>query len=165
MTLRIQIKKRYNEVSILNCLRTDGTSTHAKLHQGLEIHDIAHFVVEQELRFTQAFYGLIEQGYDIGDFQLPKAERPLRLQPRNLHPEALITEHLVNLLQIDYLNPTTDNFDFMTTLATVLKEHGLPFPEELNQARLDKIRLGLKARMLEWKAVAFGSALDLSLQW
>lgn len=122
MNLRIQIKKRHQNRSILHCIRTNGSSTYAKLHPNLEIHDIAHYVVEQHLGFTHAFYGLLAQGFEIGDFQLPKEERPKELQPKNLLPEALITEHLVNLLQIDFQKAATDELDLIRTIEAILKE-------------------------------------------
>ena len=103
MKLQIKIKKEYNKPSTLSCTREDGSITYAKLQVDFEIHDIAHYVVEQQLQLKNAFYGLLCQGYQINDFLLPKKERPEALQPENLPPEALATEHLVNLLTIDFV--------------------------------------------------------------
>ena len=108
-SLTITLSKEIGKRTILKCTRKDGSSTFAKLYPNLEIHDIAHYVVEQHLGFRNAFYGLLAKGYTIEDFQLPKAERPSALHPKNLHPEALITEHLVNLIQTHFGSPYPTN--------------------------------------------------------
>lgn len=161
MRLQIQIEKRHNDRSILRCTREDGSSTHTRLYPNLEVHDIAHYVVEQELGFMHAFYGLLSRGHAITDFELPKEQRPLALIPSNLHPEALITEHLVNLLQIDYQNLGGASMDILKALAPILEENGLPFPGQLHQERLNHIQQSLKDKMWEWNAVPTGSCLTL----
>lgn len=163
MNLRIQLKKKHQNAVILNCIRSDGSNTYAKLYPNLEIHDIAHYVVEKYLGFTHAFYGLLAQGYEIGDFQLPKEERPAALQPKNLYPEALITEHIVNLLQLDFQHTSADQMNLFRTIGAILKENALPFPRQLNQERLQDIRQELKRLMNDWKQVEVGAYLELVL--
>ncbi|GAB5472093.1 MAG: hypothetical protein Mars2KO_01920 [Maribacter sp.] len=163
MNLRIQLKKKHHNTTILNCIRSDGSNTFTKLPLNLEIHDIAHYVVEKQLGFTHAFYGLLALGYEIGDFQLPREERPQALQPKNLHPEALMTEHLVNVLQIDFQCPAADQLDLIKTIGTILKENNLAFPEQLNQERLRDIREELKRLMRNWEQVEVGGHLELVL--
>ncbi len=68
MKLSIEIRKNDQRPSILHCTREDGSVTFAKLHPNLEIHDITHYVVEQHLNFSNAFYGLLSQGHDIFRF-------------------------------------------------------------------------------------------------
>ena len=115
----IQIKKELNKPSTLSCTREDGSLTYSKLQVDFEIHDIAHYVVERHLGFKNAFYGLLTQGYQINDFMLPKEQRPESLQPQNLPSEALVTEHLVNLLTIDFMQ-SEDGMDILEMFKIIL---------------------------------------------
>lgn len=158
--LLIQIKKRNDAPSVLTVIRPDGTTTYSKLQFSFEIHDIAHYVVEQQLGFRNAFYGLLSKGHDIGDFQLPKKERPQALHPKNLHHEALVTEHLVNLLTIDYLEKGTHT-DSLKILASILEENTLAFPEQLTQERFLLMKQELRQLMEKWSHTVAGERLKL----
>ena len=85
----IKLKKMISKLSILTIVRNDNTSTWSKLHRGLETHDLAHYAVESTLKFKNAFYGLINEGYTVADFELPKDKRPFDIRPENLKPEAI----------------------------------------------------------------------------
>jgi len=159
--LQIQIKKT-TEASILSCLRPNGTGTYTKLHPNLEIHDIAHFVVEKQLGFKHAFYGLLLDGYDISDFAKPKEQRPEALIPKNLAEEALVTEHLVNLLQIAY--QSKDYLPVIPSLKPILKEHNLNFPKALTEHKLKSIQDELTELMLKWKNLKEGESLNLKFK-
>ena len=67
--LTITLKKMLTKPSILSITRNDGSTTWSKLHRGLETHDLAHYAVESTLRFSKAFYGIINEGYNISDFE------------------------------------------------------------------------------------------------
>jgi hypothetical protein len=67
--LTITLKKMLTKPSILSSTRNDGSTTWSKLHRGLETHDLAHYAVESTLRFSKAFYGIINEGYNISDFE------------------------------------------------------------------------------------------------
>ena len=147
--LTITLTKETGKRTILKCMREDGSSTFTKLYPNLEIHDIAHYVVEQHLGFRNAFYGLLAKGYTIEDFQLPKNDRPIALHPNNLHPEALITEHLVNLIQTHYNSPYPTH-EIMISFQHILKENGLPFPKKLNADLWELIQKKVVHFMEEW---------------
>jgi hypothetical protein len=160
MKLIIHLKKGSTKPSTLTCQRDDGSTTYSKLVENFEIHDIAHYVVEQNLGFKNAFYGLLAQGYDIGDFQLPKNERPFALLPKNLHPEALFTEHLVNLLLIDSIQVAPKN-DILNILKKILSENNLPFMAVLTSEKLSKIKDGLERQMTQWNRLLPNKKLEL----
>ena len=126
----------------------------------MELHDIAHYVVETALGFTGAFYGMIAKGYDIGDFELPREQRPEDLVPANLPVEALQTEHIVNLLQIGFLN-TDKKFNMLSTLKTILTEREIDFPEILSQDKLDCIQHRYEELVLKWNGLEKGAKLEL----
>jgi len=158
----IYIKKIKNAPSVLTVKRTDGSTTYSRLQVNFEIHDIAHFVVEKQLRLNNAFYGLLSQGYQINDFLLPKEERPDKLQPQNLPQEALATEHLVNLLTIDFMS-TAPGMDISKTLESILKENELSFPEKVSAAKIISIQEELANLMSKWNELDGGQELKLKL--
>ncbi len=160
MKLLIHLKKENNKATVLYCTRENNATTYAKLHKGLEIHDIAHYIVEQHLGFKNAFYGLLSKGYAIEDFQLPKKQRSEALYPKNLHHEALVTEHIVNLLQTEFIQPEP-KMDILKTLKTILSENELPFPTDLTTEKLLLITEELKVQMVKWNTLASGEKLEL----
>ena len=107
MYLQITFKKHQNKPNTLSCTRQDGSKTWSKIHPGLAIHDLIHYAVETTLDFQNAFYGLLAQGFNIEDFSLPRAERPVELLPKNLPSEALYTEFLVGLFQMEFQKDPT----------------------------------------------------------
>ena len=67
----------------LTCIRDDGSVTWTYLHHEFALQDLAHYVVETTLGLENAFLGLIAKGYDIPDFNQPKAERPFENSRRS----------------------------------------------------------------------------------
>ncbi len=155
--------KRGNPSSILTVKRADGTSTWTRLYPGLEIHDLAHYAVESVLGLEFAFYGILAQGYDIDDFEAPKDVRSSDLQPKNLRPEALQTEHLVNLLltELQFGVPLDD---FLSQFATILEQSELPPMEQLTTTSLRKIRCCLNELCTCWRATKVDELLELRLE-
>lgn len=163
MALQINIKREFNKPSTLKCVRKDGSITYSKIQIDFEIHDIAHFVVEKQLELKKAFYGLLAQGYQIDDFMLPKEERPEALQPQNLPAEALATEHLVNLLTIDFMQ-TGGEMDIPKTLNDILEENGLSFPEKVTAEKIISMKKELALLMTQWNALQGNQTLEMILE-
>src|SRR5882762_5345080 len=67
----IQISKRVDGGGVLRCVRGDGSVTWQK--QGgrnakfFALHDLTHFAVESVLGVRRGFFGLIAEGWDLGD--------------------------------------------------------------------------------------------------
>ena len=125
--------------SVLTIYREDGSYSWSKLHRRLETHDLAHYSVESTLGFDKAFYGIIANGFEISDFELPREQRPFAVRPENLSSEAIITEHIVNLLEVE-LNNTGLNANLLTELRTILNENNLPYQEKLTVELLEEMR-------------------------
>ena len=159
--MHIQFTKGNAKPSTLKCIRKDGSSTWTRIQPAIEFHDLAHYVVETELGFAQAFYGLVASGHNIEDFELPREERPDALLPANLPPEALQTEHIVNLLQVGQ-SQTDAQMDFLETLRNILDENNIKFPEKLDAKTLQSIQLRLKGLLLSWKQLEPGDSLQLT---
>ena len=157
--LTIQLHKRLNKPTILKCIRADKSETWSKLHLNTEYHDLAHIAVEKGLGFTNAFYGLIAQGIDIGDFELPEHQKPAGLTGTNLPKESIITEHLVNLLTIEQFNAEKP-INFIEETQKILKENKLPYPDRLTEETLNIIRTEYTHLISEWKSIQDGMYLE-----
>lgn len=156
----ITLKKGKHKPGTLSCTRTDGSVSWIKLQRGVETHDLAHFAVETTLGFTDAFYGIIARGFDISDFELPREQRPQALIPANLPEQAIQTEHIVNLLQIEFFNSGEDP-GFIVTLKNVLAEKNIHFPKNLNQNALENIRNRFGELLIQWGSLAEGETMEL----
>lgn len=161
--MQIQFKKPRNpeKPSTLHCTRPDGSSTWAHMHHNFEIHDLAHYVVETELELHNAFFGMLAAGHDIGDFALPRDARPDELIPANLPPEALLTEHMANLLLIQ-LTQGMSAEDFVAQLKDMLAKGGLPFPERLDTAMAMRMAQRLSELHRAWQQLDHGEKLVLN---
>ncbi|MDC8003219.1 hypothetical protein POV27_04110 [Aureisphaera galaxeae] len=159
--MTIQFKKGLQKPSILTCIRKDGSTTWTSLRKEIEIHDFGHYAVETVLGFSKAFYGLLAEGYNIEDFELPREQRPEALIPANIPAEALQAEHIVNLLMVS-LHQDDESLDFITTLTTILEENQIDFPAVLTSETLTRIEQKLKELMHQWHILQEGEILELS---
>jgi len=164
MILQIHLKKEYNKPTTLNCTRENGSITYSKIQLDFEIHDIAHYVVEKQLRLKNAFYGLLSQGYQINDFMLPNQKRPEALQPQNLPSEALATEHLVNLLTIDFMQANNE-MEITKELNDILMKNKLSFPEIVSPEKIVLMQKELANLMNQWHKLRSGETLEMILEF
>ncbi len=81
-----------NGRNILLCTRANGSTTRANLGPDFPYHDIAHYVVEQQMGFTKAFYALIAQGHSIDELSTTA-------MIRSLEREAMVSEVMTRALQ------------------------------------------------------------------
>ena len=156
----LNFKKYKDKASTLSCTRSDGSICWTQLRPNFEDHDLAHYAVETILGYKEAFYGLVDQGYEIGDFELPREQRPVDLLPHNLPLESLQTEHMVNLLMIEHRN-SGDPADYIKTLSKILSEKEIPFPKGLNEESLQNIRSLFHQLAEDWLALPPGEVMEL----
>jgi hypothetical protein len=62
--LKITITKK-EQRNQLTCWRADGSCEIADLGPSLPHHDLAHFVVERELKMVEGFFGRIARGFTV----------------------------------------------------------------------------------------------------
>lgn len=163
MPLILQFKKQKDQSAVLTLHRTDGTSTFTKIRPGLEVHDLAHYVVETTLDFKEAFYGLVNQGYTVPDFEKPRDQRPVALFPENLPEESLQTEFIVNQLQIELFN-SGEQEEFLALLEQAMSARGLAFPTHLTTDKLSVMREQLKTLVKQWRELRVGETLELNME-
>ena len=151
--LLVCLKKGRDGRSTLSCARADGTSTWAKLHPFLPVHDLTHYAVESRLGYRQAFFGLVAAGWELDDFAGPGAAARLPL-------EAHWAEHLVGLLDRERASGLRlSAAEVRETLAAALA--GRTPPPAVDEATLVAIR-ALRDRLKQsWQALTPGDTLRL----
>lgn len=154
-SLSIKITKGRDGPAVLTCTRPDGTSTWSRVSEYFPTHDMTHFVVETTLRVPQAFYSLVLDGWDIGDFATKGASN-------TIPPQANLVEALVGRLQRDLMA----NSDF--TAATYNEEvvgvlEGIDNPERrpVTEDELETMRTRLRELLDRWVALGPGESLRL----
>lgn len=146
--------------SKLICTRKDGSFTSSLMYPGIELHDIIHYAVETILEVKKGFYGILDQGFQIEDFELPRHQRPAALIPSNLPVESIQSEFLVNQLMMEILQDPID--DFMEVFKKALDANKLPFPERLNESTLSEIRKLIHTIKKQWSDLADGKSMELT---
>lgn len=96
--LRIEIGKRRDGATTFRLVRADGSATWQR-HEGSKalffpLHDLEHFAVETVLRHGRGFYGLVAEGWELGDFGTPWPRGPM---PADMDP----SESIVGFLDLE----------------------------------------------------------------
>ncbi len=142
--MEISFTKRGSKNHIISCKRKNGTVTWMHSSSFFITHDLCHYAVETKLSLKKSFYGMLPDGTDINDFELPKEQRPFQLTE-----EAIIAEHLVNLLAIEYTQGRIENF-IQILKEGYLKENYAAEPTEIKQEKIDEIRNLFEKLMNQW---------------
>jgi len=147
--MEVEIVRRADGGGVLRCKRSDGSVTWQK--QGrhaafFAVHDLTHFAVETTLGFRRAFFGLIDEGWEIEETDGKSSRGALPL-------DAMIAESIVGLLDAERTSAaewTVKEFN----------EARAPF-EPVTQEDLSRIRNRRRQLFEQWSAVEPGSALKL----
>jgi len=96
--LRIEIGKRRDGATTFRLVRADGSATWQR-HEGntaafFPLHDLEHFAVETVLGHGRGFYGLVAEGWELGDFGTPWPRGPM---PADMDP----SESIVGFLDLE----------------------------------------------------------------
>ena len=155
ISMEIQFKKGKDGQNTITCRRADGSAAWSKLYPSFISHDLAHYVVESTLGLKGSFFGLIASGWDISEFET------LRQTGKNLPLEAIQTEFIVNLLQVEIAQGQL--FDqFNTILKTNCESQGTLPPPPIPPEQLSVIRDLLYRYLQEWRKLPLGEKLILS---
>ena len=136
------IKGANGNEHVLSCKRKDGSMTWKHVSPFFIMHDICHYAVETVMPFHEAFFGMIKKGTDITEFELPKKERSIALSS-----EALLTEHLVNLLVIEYTQGEMDNFLEILKATYEIDDKTIDL---ITEKKLNEIRTAYYGLMKKW---------------
>ena len=150
--LTIRIKKHRDGTAALTCTRADGSSTWQR-QRGAQAaffprHDLTHYAVETTLGHRRGFYGLVAEGWDLGDFGAP--------WPRGRIPaDAEPAEQIVGFLDLERASGATWS-------AAELNEKLIGFGDaRVTDAQLVEIRARMRELFARWDAVPPGESLEL----
>jgi hypothetical protein len=160
LPLRIQFTKRTDGAALLKCIRPDGSVTWQRQddkHAGFfPLHDLTHYAVETELGFRRGFYGLIAEGWDIGDTTGKTARGPL---PN----EALEVEYLVSAFSAERAGGGVSSAaEFNELAATFAQSKGIAAPRQLSGEELGRVRARFADLATRWRALPAGETLALA---
>lgn len=144
--MQITLRRSYGKPASITCTRNDGTVTWQAYGPNSDFfgaHDLTHYVVETELGYKHAFFGMIAQGRDINDFGPGSAA--------SFHAEAVYAEMLSGLLSAAEGNGSQLTFDdIKSTIDQHATEKGFA-PIDLTGEQLDRIRLRIADLVSQWR--------------
>ena len=158
--LLIRIKKKTDGSAALTCTRADGSVTwqrqDGQLGRFFPLHDLTHYAVESTLGLTQAFYGLLADGWDMSDFG--------RDSPRGKPPEqALLAELIVGFFDLERATGVIGTADdFNEKIVTWYRDNNRPVPAlRLTETDIERIRTVRAEVFAKWRALPLGEALEI----
>jgi hypothetical protein len=145
------------DADTLTCVRPDGSSTAAPLRrQGVLPHEAIHFVVEDSLRWHDAFFGHVARGE-------PLEQVTDRLHGRSAQwskiTQALQSEALVECLETDQWNGAGDPAAFAEALVTACRRRGVT-PPDITAEELERVRVALRKFGSAWRPLAPSASLE-----
>jgi hypothetical protein len=161
--LKIRFKRRADGSAAITCEREDGTTTWQRqegvIGQVFPAHDLTHYSVETAFGYTQGFFGLVADGWEISDFAKP--------WPRGAIPrEAQEVELLVGLLDMQRRMLADWNAEELLEqgrlyVASRGDRASLPALTDESLAKVKKLRAEVFAK---WASVEPGETLELVFQ-
>ena len=111
--MKVELQKNSGSKNIIRFFTKDDKIEWAYGDDFMILHDLSHYTIEKTLGYTTAFFGLIQSGVKIKDFN----DKELRGK-MNLTNEAWYAEGLANLILIEYTQGAFENFNevFKSTL-------------------------------------------------
>ncbi|MFM1774688.1 MAG: hypothetical protein RJA53_298 [Bacteroidota bacterium] len=121
----------------------------------LVLHDLCHFAIETTLGYKTAFWGLVARGINPNIF-----EDKVKRDALGLSNEAWYSEHLANLLLIEFRQGLFDDINEMLKQSLIQHHHYIPFIK-ISSTELTAIRSLFYKLIDDWKAVEDGNYFSL----
>lgn len=150
--MRIVLTNKGNR-NQLTCYRKDGSSTSSNINSTTPFHDLAHFVMERELKLKNGFYGNIEKGYSIEE--LSKKEIILTLPQ-----ESMVAEILTRALQ-SLWSGACNLEQFIPLVESELNTLGIKYPLRINMELVDTMLIQYENLITQWNKINEGESLEL----
>jgi hypothetical protein len=152
----ITLSKFSDKPVTLSCQRRDGSLTWQSYgnHSGFfPIHDLTHYVVETQLSYRNAFFGMVSAGRDLNSFGPGEAT--------HFHAEAFYAEMLAGLLTCADGRDSILPFGvIMDTIHGQVQKLGIP-PISLTEDDLIRIRDQAAELETRWQLLPSGEKLTL----
>ena len=161
----IRLKHHSDGSASLTCVRDDGTSTWQRQNGMLGVvfppHDLTHYAVETTLGYRKGFYGLIAEGWEIGDFAKPWPRGPIPAEAREV--ELIVgffdTERrsLARMTEEEF----NDHAERYVAAQRSTKANSLGSAPRLSAAQIDAVRAARGDLLARWSAVSPDESLEL----
>ncbi len=162
--LTVRIKRHADGSASLTCTRADGTMTWQRQRGGYALvfptHDLTHYAVETTLRYEHGFFGLIADGWDISDFDMP--------WPRGLIPqEALEVELIAGVFESERRHIVRRSLEEFRAHAEQyvagrrIQRPSTHTPDPPVLSEIERVHTTLDELLRRWGEVPVGGALEL----
>ena len=163
LTIRLA---KHADGATLTCVRRDGSTTWQRQRGSSAAffprHDLTHYAVESVLGYRRGFYGLLAEGWNIGDFGAPWPRGPI---PADADPAEII----VGLLDAE--RASTAGGGAPWTAAELSEQVAIFYdaraldarPPVVTDEQLAAIRTLLAELFARWDTLAPGESLQLQL--
>lgn len=153
--MRVVLQKNSGSKNSIQFFIKEDTMEWATGNDFMMLHDLSHYSIEKTLGYTKAFFGLIESGIKIKDFE----DKSIR-DKMVLNNEAWYAEGLANLILIEYTQGKFDNFNevFKSTLSKT--NPTIPFLA-IDNLNLEKTRMLFADLVKRWKLLAEKETMEL----
>ena len=154
----LQLTKNRDKPHVIKYIRDNGTETWMYSDDFFVIHDLSHYVIEKTLGYTTAFYGMLNNGMAIQDFEDREKRNALLITN-----EACYAENMANLFLIEIAQGDFEDFNTVSREAFTTSNQKYP-PPVLKDAEIKNIRNYLKQLILQWKDLPVGNSLQLTFE-
>lgn len=158
--LNIRFERQKDGSIVFRCTRADGSSTWQKhaatASMFFPYHDLTHFAVESTFDFTNGFYGLIAQGWDIADTGGKNARG-------RLPAEAILVEHMVGLIDRERVGGASalTAEEFNAILRDLATDDRIENPQLVTEEQLNGVRSKVSELYDALGSLQPGAPLDL----
>jgi hypothetical protein len=161
----IRLKKNADGGASIRCARPDGSVTWQRQDAARAAffvpHDLTHYAVETVLGHRRGFYGLLAEGWDIGEFGTPWPRGPI---PADADPSEL----WVGLFDAERAGRAGEASwvaaAFNAHAAGFYAARGMAGAPTLTDAQLRRIRQVLADLLARWQALPPGEAMELTFE-
>lgn len=144
-------------VDTLTCVRPDGSTTTAEMRRlGILPHDAFHFVVECNLGWRDAFFGMVAQGDSLATVT-SRLHRQDGEWSKNT--QAQQSEALVECLSSEQWAGPSDPATFAEKLIAASRRRGV-LPPDVTADEIDLIRSALREFGAAWRPLLPGHSLE-----
>ncbi|MEN9349104.1 MAG: hypothetical protein RL372_82 [Bacteroidota bacterium] len=154
--MKIIIKKKINSKHTITYIREGFSDYWYEADNFLVLHDLCHYAIEYTLEYKTAFWGLVASGINPNVF-----ENKVKRDALELSNEAWHSEHLANLLLIEFTQGLFDDINKMLEQSLLQQNSSIPFIK-ISSTKLTEIRTLLYKLIDDWKAVKDGDYLSLN---
>ncbi len=153
--MKVRFQKNKATKNVITFVRDNQTITWTKADDFLVLHDLSHYTIEKTLNYTTAFYGMINSGATIKDFE----DKVIR-DKMNLTNEAWYAETLANLILIEHTQTTFENLNETFREALNQTNPNIPFMA-ISVTDIEKIRALYSQLIKNWKLLPENQSMEL----